>query len=76
MEEKETRIKELEAEREELLKKIQGHPQEVVFGEDLQEPSGEEADEAEEMANNMAAIQTLKDRLAEIDIELSKLLQN
>jgi RNA polymerase-binding transcription factor DksA len=67
-------IKELQAEREELLKKITTHETTIDLGDETGAAEDVEADEAEEYSNNLALIQTMKDRLAEIDIELSKLL--
>lgn len=68
------RIKQLEKEREELLKKIEHHETTVDLGDQTGAAEDVEADQAEEYANNLAVIQGFKDRLAEIDVELSKLL--
>lgn len=67
------KIKELQAERAKLLEQIATHATTVDLGDETGAAEDVEADEVEEYSNNLALIQALKDRLAEIDIELSKL---
>lgn len=62
--------KRLEAERKKLLAQIEENPH-GDFGSDVDED--EEADEAEELGTRLGINQEYKERLAEIDVALSKI---
>jgi RNA polymerase-binding transcription factor DksA len=62
----------LERERIMVMKEIVQHQKPVDFGTDV-DHFDEEADEAEEIGNQLAIAQDLKNRLSEIDIALGKI---
>jgi RNA polymerase-binding transcription factor DksA len=62
----------LESERRLVSEEIKGTQKPVTFGADV-DSFDEKTDEAEEVGNQMAIAQNLKDRLNEIDIALEKI---
>ncbi|MGC9598886.1 MAG: hypothetical protein ABSE18_00695 [Minisyncoccia bacterium] len=64
--------RELEKERLLLLAEIKQNERPVDFGNETNRPE-EETDEVEEIGNQMAVAQDLKNRLAEIDAALAKI---
>ncbi len=68
----EERRKELEKERLLLLAEIKQNERPVDFGNDTHRPE-EEMDEVEEIGNQLAVVQDLKNRLSEIDAALAKI---
>ena len=62
----------LEKERLVLLAEIKKYEKPTDFGSDI-DHGDEETDESEEMGNQLAATQSLKNRLDDIDVALSKI---
>lgn len=62
----------LESERLLLLAQIEQHEKPVDFGSETETPD-EEADQTEEMGNQLAIAQDFKNRLENIDLALSKI---
>ena len=63
----------LEAERERLMREIEGDSQPHNQGNDVTRSGEEEADEAEEFSNQLAVAQTLRDEVNEIDQALERI---
>ncbi|MEK7195584.1 MAG: TraR/DksA C4-type zinc finger protein [Patescibacteria group bacterium] len=64
----------LESERESLLKRIAEDEKVTDFGSDV-DGLDEEADEADELSNKLATVQTLKERVNEIDAALNRMVE-
>ena len=62
----------LESERKLLLDEIRRNEKPTDFGDDI-DSSDEEADETEELGNQLSVAQNLKTRLTEIDIAIEKI---
>jgi RNA polymerase-binding protein DksA len=63
----------LEREKEKLLKEIETDKKMLDFGADTADPEDEEADEAEELGNELAVETVLRNRVNQIDAALKKI---
>ena len=64
--------KRLEEEKQRLTREVLEHEHPVDFGSDV-DAFDEEADEAEELSNELAIAQSLRERVAEIDAALNRI---